>query len=157
MWSRRIELVCGALCGALGLALLGVWLFAPLGMKLISTGDGPGNPARYVPASFWQLYGLASLLFPITVVGGLSLGIVLFALWHSRARRLPALILLWVCTALLWLAWVATLMALPSIGVLTALHGGGVLFVLLVLVPVVALVASIAGTVAARQRVPAHV
>ena len=156
MWSRRIEIVCGALGGALGLAALGVWLFAPLGMKLISTRGIQGP--LYVPASFWQLYGLASLLSPITAVSGLALGIVLFALWHSRARSLPALILLWGCMALLGVACVATVMALlPNISDLFAHRGGGVLFVLLVLVPVLALVASIAGTVAARQRVPAHV
>jgi hypothetical protein len=155
MWSRRLELVCGALCGALGLALLGVWLFAPLGMKLISTRgiQGPLN----VPASFWQLYGLASLLSPITAVSGLALGVVVFALWHGLARSLSALVLLWGCTALLWVACVATVMALlPNISDLFAHRGGGVLFVLLVLVPVLALVASIAGTVTAWQRVPAH-
>lgn len=151
MESRRTEFHFGALCGAFGLALLGVWLFEPFSSKC--------NPATgyCVPASLWQVHGLASLLFPITAMGGLSLGIVVFALWHSLARRLLALILLWVCTALLWVACVATVLALPSISALIALDGGIALFGLLVLVPVVALVTSIAGTVAARQRVPAHV
>jgi hypothetical protein len=140
MWSRRLELVCGVLGGALGLAALGVALFAPLGTKCIDTTT-PGSQSGCFPESLVQLQGLASLSFAITLFGGLSLGIILFALWHSRARSLPALVLLWVCTALLWFA---TLLAALSIGVL------------FVPADVLALMASIAGTMAARQRVPAH-
>jgi hypothetical protein len=142
MWSRRIENICGALSEALGLALLGVWLFAPLGMKLIST-RGIHGPL-YAPASFWQLYGFA-------------LGIVLFALRHNRVQSLSGLVLLWVFTALLVVAWVATVTALPRVGEVLALDGGSALIVLLVLVPALALATSIGGTVAAGRRVAAHV
>lgn len=141
MRTRRLELICGVLSGALGLAALGVGLFAPLGTECIDT-TAPGSQAGCFPVSQVQVQGLASLAFAITLFGGLSLGIALFALWHSLAPSLPALILLWVCTVLLW---GATLLALLSIGVL------------FVPADVLALVACIAGTVAAGQRVPAHV
>ena len=149
MRSRRIELVGGALGGALGLALLGIWLFAP------GTTDCFGQTSVHcVPQSQVQLHGLASLLLPpITVFGGLSLGTALFAVWHSLARSLPALVLLWVCTALLWVISVETLLFQLSRGFVIGSPGFGVVFVPHLL----ALVASIAGTVAAWQRVPAHV
>ena len=141
MWTRRIELVGGVLGGALGLAALGVGLFAPLSTRRIDT-PAPGSQAGCFPVSQVQVQGLASLAFAITLFGGLSLGIALFAVWHSLGRSLPALILLCACTALLC---AATLLALLSIGVL------------FVPADALALVASVAGTVAAGQRIPAHV
>jgi hypothetical protein len=100
MRSRRLELVCGVLGGALGLVALGVALFAPLGTECIDT-TAPGSQSGCFPVSQVQVQGLGSLAFAITLFGGLSLGIILFALWHSLARSLPALVLLWMCTALL--------------------------------------------------------
>lgn len=141
MGSRRVELVCGVLGGVLGLAALGVALFAPLSTECIDT-TGPSGQAGCFSVSQVQVQGLASLTFAITLFGGLSLGIAVFALWHSLARSLPALVLLWVCMALLW---GVTVLALFSIGAL------------FVPADVLALVASIAGTVAAGQRIPAHV
>lgn len=114
MWSRRIELICGVLSGVLGLAALGVGLFAPLGIECTGA-PGPSSTGGCVGVSLVQAQGLASLSFAITLFGGLSLGIVLFAIWHSRARALPALVLLWTCTALLY---GATLLAVLSIGAL---------------------------------------
>lgn len=113
MWSRRIELMCGVLSGVLGLAALGVGLFAPLGIQC-TAAPGPSSTGGCVGVSLVQAQGLASLSFAITLFGALSVGIVLFAVWHSRARQLPALVLLWTCTALLYFA---TLLALLSIGV----------------------------------------
>ncbi len=141
MRTRRLELICGVLGGVLGLAALGVALFAPLNLLCYATTLSMPPPGCF-RVSQVQEQGLASLAFAIALFGGLSLGIALFALWHSLARSLPALILLWGCTALLW---GATLLALLSIGVL------------LVPADALALTASIAGTVAAGQRVPAHV
>lgn len=83
------------------------------------------------------MQGLASLSFAITLFGGLSLGVIVFAVWHSLARSLPALVLLWVCTALLY---GATLLAILSIGVL------------FVPADALALVASIMGIIAATRR-----
>jgi hypothetical protein len=119
MLSRRIELVCGVLAGALGLTALGVVLFALL-----------------------QVQGLEILWLPITLWGGLWLGVVLCAVWHSLVGSRPALVLLWVYTALLCLATTPAL--IDPIGI--------------VFVPadVLALGASIAGTVAAQRRIPAH-
>jgi hypothetical protein len=142
MWSRRIERIGGVLGGGLGLAALGVALLAPLSTECIDT-PAPGR-ALCSPVSQVQGLGMASLVFPITVFGGLSLGIALLAWWHSLARSLPALILLWACTTLLWTASVKTLFAVLSIGIL------------FVPAAVLALVASLSGTVAASQRVPAH-
>ncbi len=141
MRTRRLELICGVLGGVLGLATLGVALFAPLSLRCYATTLSTPIPGCF-RVSQVQVQGLASLAFAITLFGGLSLGIALFALWHSLARSLPALILLWACTALLW---GATLLALLSIGVL------------FVPADALALVACIAGTMAAGQRIPAHV
>jgi hypothetical protein len=140
MWSRRVELVCGVLAGVLGLSALGIGLFAPLGTECVDT-TAPGSQSSCFHASQVQMQGLLSLSFAITLFGGLALGIALFAAWHSLTRSLPALIVLWGCTVLLYFA---TLLALLSIGVL------------LVPADVFALAASIAGTVAARQPSPAH-
>jgi hypothetical protein len=117
MESRRIELVCGVLGGALGLTALGV------------------------DVSAVQMQGLEILWLPITLWGGLWLGVVLCAVWHSLVRSLPALVLLWVYTVLLCLATLPGLIA----------HIG----VVFVPADVLALGASIAGTVAAQQRAPA--
>ena len=142
MWSRGIERSGGVLGGVLGLAALGTALLAPLSTECIDTPT-PGRAGCF-PVSQVQVLGRTSLVFPISVFGGLSLGIALVAWWHSLARSLPALILLWGCTTLLWVASVKTVLALPSIGE--------------VFMPadLLALVASSAGTVAASQQVPAH-
>jgi hypothetical protein len=118
MESRRIELVCGVLAGALGLTALSVAVSAVV-----------------------QVQGVEILWLSITLLGGLWLGVVLCAVWHSLVRSLPALVLLWVYTALLCLA------TLPG---LTSLIG-----LVFVAADVLALGASIAGTVAAQQRAPA--
>ena len=144
MESRRIELVCGVLAGALGLTALGVGLFAPLVPELTDCGFAnppPPGPCPIVYRSAVQLQGLASLWLPITLYGGLSLGIVLFAVWHSLARSLLVLVLLWVCTVLFWLATLALLHNVLSVFFFPA--------------DVLALAASIAGTRTAQQRVPA--
>jgi hypothetical protein len=114
MWSRRIELVCAVLSGAFGLAALGVGLFAPLGIQC-SGPPGPSNTGGCLRVSLVQVQGLGSLSFAITLFGGLSVGIVLFAVWHGLSRQVPALVLLWTCTGLLYLA---TLLAMLSIGLL---------------------------------------
>lgn len=140
MRSRRVELICGVLGGALGLVALGVVLFAPLTRTCVG---GAATHARdgcfYVSAA--QQYGLASQAPGIAVFGGLSLGIILFTLWHVRSPRLPALMLLWVCALLL--SYLISL-GLDSVG--------------LVFMPANALAyaASIAGTIAGRRRVAAQ-
>jgi hypothetical protein len=141
MWTRRLELICGVLGGVLGLAALGVGLFAPSSLVCYGTTHSTPVPGCF-RVSLVQEQGLANLALAIALFGGLSLGIAVFALWHSLTRSLPALVLLWLCTALLW---GVTVVALLSIGVL-ALPSD-----------ILALVASIAGTVAAGQRMPAHV
>jgi hypothetical protein len=141
MESRHIELVCGALGGILGLAALAVGLFAPLGTECTDISD-PTGPGACVHVSAVQFQGLASLWFAITLFGGLSLSIILFAVWHSLARSLPALMLLWVCTVLLCVSAALTLSLL------------GVFFVP---AGVLAIIASAVGTTEAQQRVPAHV
>ena len=142
MESRHIEVLCGVLGGILGLTALGIDLFAPLESYCI--GPGSANSSTSVTcgsANAVQMDRLPNLWLPITVLGGLSLSVVLFAVWHSRVRSLPALVLLWGCTALLCL--LATKYTLIGVSV--------------VVVPsaVLALAASIAGTVAAQQRVQA--
>ena len=139
MESRRIELVCGVLGGILGLAALAVGLFAPLGTECTDIAD-PNGPGTCVQVSAAQFQGLASLWLTITVLGGLSLGIILFAVWHSLAHSLPTLVLLWMCTVLLWVSAVLTLSLL------------GVFFVP---AGALAIAASIAGTRTAGQHVPA--
>jgi hypothetical protein len=141
METRRIELVCGVLGGALGLVALGVGLFAPLDMECTSLANQPG-PGDCVRMSVVQSQGIASLQFVIALIAGLSLGILLFATWHSLARSLIALVLLWVCTVLLCFL---TLIAIFSIGIF------------FVPADALALAASIIGIVVAQRRMPAHV
>jgi hypothetical protein len=123
------------------LAALGTALFAPLGMVCYSGTTPSPIQGGCHPISAVQQQGLASLSLAIALFGGLSLGILLFAVWHSQTGNLLALVLLWVCTVLLLGSMVLALLSI------------GVLFVPAV---VLALVSSIAATVAPRQRVPAH-
>jgi hypothetical protein len=139
MLSRRIELICGLLSGALGLAALGVTLFAP--SDLICSATPASSPrGGCVGVSLAQQTGLASQALPIALFGGASLGILLFTLWQSRSRSLLALVLLWGSAALLTLLTLLTLSSASSPGVL--------------FLPAAALglVASIAGTLSIRQR-----
>jgi hypothetical protein len=141
MWSRRVELVCGVLGGTLGLVALGVALFAPLGMRCVTTTVSPGvSGCSHV--SLVEMQGLAGLSFAILIFSGPSLGVLLFSVWHNLTREGSLLVLLWASTILLWFA---TVLGLLSIG--------------LFFVPAdaLALAASIAGTVAARRRLPARV
>jgi hypothetical protein len=140
MWARRVELIAGVLGGALGLLALGTALFAPLGMQCVDSTT-PGGESGCFPVSLVQVEGLADLSFAITLFGLLSVGIALFTLWHVLTHSVAALVLLWVCTVLLYFA---TLLGALSIG----------LFFLPA--DVLALIASIAGTVAPRRR-PAQV
>ncbi len=139
MWLRRLELFGGMLGGVLGLAALGVALFAPLGEQCIGS-SALDNQTGCSPISLAQAQGLESLLFAITLFGSLSLGLAIFAVCHSLIQRPVLLILLWTCTVLLCFA---TLLALLSIGVF--------------FVPAVALalLASITGTLASQQPAPA--
>lgn len=139
MWLRRLELLGGVLGGALGLAALGFALFAPLGEQC-SNSSTLDNQSTCTAISLAQAQGLASLSFAITLFGGLSLGVAIFAVCHSVLRRPMLLILLWVCTALLCFA---TLLAMLSIGVF------------FVPADISALLASITGTIASQQAVPA--
>jgi hypothetical protein len=139
MRSRRVELICGILGGVLGLIALGVVLFAPL--TLVCADAPPPHPrGGCFHVSAVARYGLASQAVGIAIFGGLSLGIILFTLWHVRSMRPLGLVLLWVCAVLLSFL---TLISLANIG--------------LVFVPTdaLALAASIAGTRAGRQRAPA--
>lgn len=137
MVSRRIELICGVLGGVLGLAALGVGLFVPSGLTCSSGTSGyPRGGCSHI--SVVQAQGLASLVPAIALFGGLSLCLLLFALWHVRSGSVAALVLLWVCTVALF---GATVLALLSIGVL------------FVPADALALTASIAGTVAGRRMV----
>jgi hypothetical protein len=142
MWSRRIELACGILGGALGLAALAVALFVPSDL-ICSSGTTSSPRGGCVRFSLLQQQGLANQALPIALFGGLSLALVLFTLWHTRSRSLPALALLWVCVALLT---VATLRSLSSAS------SPGVLFIP---ADVLVLMASITGTLTARQRIAA--
>jgi hypothetical protein len=141
MRSQRLELICGVLGGALGLAALGVALFAPLGVRCVDTTVS-SSASGCSPVNLIQMQDLASLTFAITLFGGLSLSIILFAVGHSLTHTLPLLIALWVFTMLLWFA---TLLGALSIGLFFVPADG------------LALVAAIAGTVFAGQRVPARV
>lgn len=136
MGLRRLELLGGVLGGLLGLAALGVSLYAPLG-ELCTGTSAPDIQTSCHPASLVQEQGLASLSFVIVVFGGLSLGIALFAVAHSLLQHPLLLILLWVCTGLLV---GATLLALLSIGVF------------FVPADALALLTSIVGTLAGQQR-----
>ncbi|HEY7779174.1 MAG TPA: hypothetical protein VIC85_03075 [Ktedonobacterales bacterium] len=139
MRARRVELVCGVLGGVLGLAALAVALFAPLTRTCVGGAAGHSRDGCFYVSAVQQ-YGLASQSLGIAVFSGLSLGIILFTLWHVRSQRLPALILLWACAILLSYL---SLLGLDSVG--------------LVFVPanLLAYAASIAGTVARRERAPA--
>lgn len=139
MWLRRLELFGGVLGGALGLAALGFALFAPLGEQC-SNSSTLGNQSTCTAISLAQAQGLASLSFAITLFGGLSLGVAIFAVCHSLLKRPMLLILLWLCTALLCFA---TLLAMLSIGVF------------FVPADILALLASITGTLASQQPAPA--
>lgn len=141
MRSQRLELISGVLAGVLGLAALGVALFAPLGTRCVTTTTSP-NASGCSPVSLVQMQSLDSLSFAILLFGGLSLAILLITLAHSLTRSLPLFILLWVFTGLLWFA---TLLGALSIG--------------LFFVPadILALVAAIAGTISTSQRVATRV
>jgi hypothetical protein len=133
MWLRLLEMHGGVLGGALGLAALGFALFAPLGEQC-------GSQSTCTSISLAQAQGLASLSFAIMLFGTLSLGVAIFAVCHSLLKRPMLLILLWLCAALLCFA---TLLAVLSIGVF------------FVPADILALLASITGTLAAQQPVPA--
>ena len=135
MWLRRLELLAGVLGGALGLAALGYALFAPLGEQC-SGSSNLGEETTCTSISLVQAQGLASLSFAIMLFGGLSLGVAVFAVCHSLLQRPTLLILLWVCTALLCFA---TLLGFLTVGVF------------FVPADALALLASIAGTMASRQ------
>ncbi len=137
MWL--LEPVTGALAGVLGLVALGIALFAPLGTQCIDTflpdSGLAASPSASCKSRDWQVSRSPSCCL---------------ACHHSASpssrraqpvRCRPLLVLLWTCTALLSCT---SLLALLSIGVFFA--------------PAVALalVASIAGTNAARQRVRAQ-
>ncbi len=78
MVSRRIEMVCGVLGGALGLAALGVGLFAPLWtLYCVPRGSGVGDldcgskfSAVQMAVGFQEL---ASLWFAIALFGAPAL------------------------------------------------------------------------------------
>ena len=140
MWLRRLELLAGVLGGALGLAALGYALFAPLGEQCTNSST-QGNQSICSPVSLAQAQGLASLSFAVTLFGGLSLGVAVFAVCHSLLQRPALLTLLWVCAVLLCFA---TLLAVLTIGVF------------FVPADALALLACVTGTLASRrQPVPA--
>ena len=139
MWLRRLELLGGVLGGILGLAALGYALFAPLGEQCTGSSN-LGEQTICSPVSLAQAQGLASLSFAIMLFGGLSLGVAVFAVSHSLLQRPTLLILLWVCTALLCFA---TVLAVLTIGMF------------FVPADALALLASITGTIASQQPIPA--
>lgn len=141
MWLRRLELLAGVLGGALGLVALGYALFAPLNEQCIGSSTPGGQTISTCSSvSQVQVQGLASLSFAITLFGGLSLGVAVFAICHSLLQRPRLLVLLWICTILLCFA---TLLAILSIGIF------------FVPADALALVACITGTIASQQPVPA--
>lgn len=139
MWLRRLELFGGVLGGALGLAALSFALFAPLGEQC-SGSSTLGGQSTCTSISLAQAQGLANLSFAISLFGGLSLGVAILAVCHSFLKRPMLLILLWLCTGLLCFV---TLLAVLSIGVF------------FVPADILALLASITGTLASQQPVPA--
>lgn len=141
MRAQRVELICGVASGVLGLVALATALFAPLGMECFS-GTTPGVQPGCHAVSLVQMQSLGSLAFAIELFGTLSLAIALFAVWHALTHNVGALILLWVATALLYFS---SFLALLSIGLL------------FVPADLLALVASIAGTLAPQPRTPVHV
>lgn len=114
MQSQRVELYCGVVGGVLALAALALGIGAAL-----------------------QMQPLQTLWFAITVFGVPSLGILVFSVWHSRSRSVPALILLIVSTLAL-MVWTVL--------------GGFSIGLLFVPADLLALAAIIAGSVAATQR-----
>jgi hypothetical protein len=139
MRLRRVELICGVLGGALGLAALAIGLFAPLGTSCASAG--PTSPVdTCTNVSQVQIQGLASLWLAISLFGGLSLAVLIFSLWHSLAPNLAVLILQWISVGLLC---AATLLALLSIGIL------------FLPADALAVTAVILGTIASTQSTPA--
>jgi hypothetical protein len=145
MVLRRIELVCSVLAGALGFIAIGITLFAPVWKWYCDPIPGQSSCNPYVTGAQFGQAGI--VLYYIIWIAVPSLGIVLFALWHSRTHRLPALVLLWVCTVLLG-AVTGNVGLNPFVGPFAVLG-------FLVPACVLALGASIAGTVAAQQRAPA--
>ena len=137
MWSRRIESICGLLGGVLGVTALAVALFAPTDLLCASAAIAFAR-GGCVGVSLVHQTGLAGQALPIALFGGASLGIIVFTLWQVRAHSVPALVLLWACTALLM---VATLLSLRSTS------SPSVLFIP---AAVLALVASISGTLRVR-------
>jgi hypothetical protein len=130
---RYVEALCGALGGALGLAALVVAQPAPLSTTCINRGQ-PGADSCY-HVSVIQSQGLASVWVNILLVGTLSLGIALFGVGHSRGQHaLMLLSLLWACTLLL--CGYTLVVLLSSVAVL------------FMPADVLALIASLAGTVA---------
>jgi len=142
MWLRRLELLAGALGGALGLAALGYALFAPLSEQCVGSSTSDGQSISTCSSiSLAQAQGLGSLSFAIALFGSLSLGVAIFAICHSLFQRPRLLVLLWVCAVLLCFA---TLLAVLTIGVF------------FVPADALALLACITGTLASRrQPVPA--
>jgi len=140
MWLRRLELLSGVFGGALGLAALGIALYAPTD-ELCTNTPGPEIRGGCYSVSLVQAQGLASLSLAIALFGGFSLGIAVFSVSHTFFRHRVLLILLWTCTVLLG---AVTLLALLSIGIY------------FMPADALALLASIVGTVAALQRVPAR-
>jgi hypothetical protein len=141
MVARRIELICGVLGGLLGLAALGTALFVP--STMICYGSAQATPVPGCHAiNLLQAEGLGNLAFAITLFGGLSLGILLFTVFHVQSRRVLALVILWGCTVLLI---GATALGLLSIGLL------------FVPADVLALVASSVGSVEAGSPTPVQV
>jgi hypothetical protein len=88
-----------------------------------------------------QLQCLQTLWFAITVFGVPSLGVLLFSVWQGRFRSVAALILL-IASTLVLLVW--TVLGGFSIGLFFIPAG------------LLALVAIVAGIVAALQRAPPH-
>lgn len=141
MWLRRLELLAGALGGALGLVALGYALFAPLSEECTGSSTPDGQTISTCSSiSIAQAQGLGSLSFAIALFGSLSLGVAIFTICHSLLQRPMLLVLLWICAILLCFA---TLLAMFSIGMF------------FVPADALALVASIIGTVASVQPAPA--
>jgi hypothetical protein len=149
MQVRRIEVAGGALGGALGFIALGVGLFAPVWRWYCDPLPGQSSCNPYVTGIQFavQVGQVGLVLFSSIGIAVPSLGIVLFAIWHSRTRSLAALVLLWVCTVLL---------GAQTVYALTAREAPRHLGRFLVPATVLALGASIVGTVAAQRRIPAH-
>jgi hypothetical protein len=138
---RRIELTCGVLGGALGFAVLGLALFAPLNM-ICSSGTGPRVRGGCDFMSAIQSQGLANLWLPVALFAVPLLGIILFVIWHSRTQSLPVLVPLWVCTLMVC---VVSVLSRTSIGVY------------FVPADVLALAGVITGSIAGQRGIPARV